>query len=903
MTPDDLCRSNFNQFLLSAIVNGLSSLETIPEAVLDGCLGPDHLLSSVLLSCFYTIPKHAATTLASSFFQASIIQGKHDIVAQLLEKRLAVANDNVIFIQGMRRITPFEWAAMQKDEILLELLLSYGADPNKTYCQGEGTIKRYDRALLKLIGPSYYGGSITYGPSAAAVRKLFEAGAEVCPGIGPSLKHVDEAVASCIISQILPSQHADFFPNEFWTSVILCGGDIQAADLVNQVVLDCRERHNGQCLLRFQEQVDWGLVAAASKGRVDTFLAISPHSSHSSSLDATLLSASIRGKQPAIIDFVMLRKPDINPRPHTLQPHNPYKPHNPLMGVADDETSPLAETIRTGNTEFVDLFTQANIFESLHEGGRLEVALSAAVETGNAELVVRMLGSCPDLESLSIKHILDQAIDNGQEGLALVLIGRGASVYSGRRFGTIMPYSIPPVLRAIENGNLLIARKLVEIGDMGEYYRDNSRALQVLCRRQGCSIDPLLTKDFLSSFDCNFRYEVDDIRADCLRSYLSQSAEETAQQFPETISAALIEEGLDLILTSKLATVPLLTVCLASAISQNNATLARELIKRGADAADEMVWTCAVRWNPDLLPLLLDGMNHQRSVIPTGLRTEVLKRAIMQGPSRADVVSLLITSGSVDIFDTGDGNGLERSTPLGVAIRKTELFPKFGYDIVRLLLEHGCDPNGIVRFNTNNAGNAPNTNQTAILEAISVGNQELVELLIEYGAHVNTEMRHLVRRTPLQKAAEEGDLEMVQLLLSHKADVSAEPCIALGGTALQFAAISGNCNIAAELLSHGALLHMPPSSIGGRWPIEGAAEHGRVDMIQFLWTANEETLFLYDGDTGFQEKNFKKAMRLAGENGHIGCRDLIAELANLPITATDVPPVVSPMYISWPPLK
>ncbi len=157
----------------------------------------------------------------------------------------------------------------------------------------------------------------------------------------------------------------------------------------------------------------------------------------------------------------------------------------------------------------------------------------------------------------------------------------------------------------------------------------------------------------------------------------------------------------------------------------------------------------------------------------------------------------------------------------------------------------------------------------------------------------------MVRRTPLEMAAENGVLEMVKLLIQHGADVNAEPSIAMGGTALQLATISGSCNLAAELLQRGALLYMPPLIIGGRWPIEGAAEHGRLDMIQFLWTANEEPLFFHDGENGFQPRNFKKAMRLAGGNGHFACRDFIAELANLPLTATDVPPVVSPLYADW----
>ncbi|KAJ8120773.1 hypothetical protein ONZ43_g2606 [Nemania bipapillata] len=123
----------------------------------------------------------------------------------------------------------------------------------------------------------------------------------------------------------------------------------------------------------------------------------------------------------------------------------------------------------------------------------------------------------------------------------------------------------------------------------------------------------------------------------------------------------------------------------------------------------------------------------------------------------------------------------------------------------------------------------------------------------------------------------------------------------MGGTALQFAAISGNCEMAVELLERGANLYMLPSKIMGRWPIEGAAENGRLEMISFLWQAQQQTLYLAFEDNGFREKNFKKALRLARDNGHIGCSDLIAHLTKLPVTATDIPPVISPIYIDWPP--
>ncbi|KAI0143017.1 ankyrin repeat-containing domain protein [Xylariaceae sp. FL1272] len=144
--------------------------------------------------------------------------------------------------------------------------------------------------------------------------------------------------------------------------------------------------------------------------------------------------------------------------------------------------------------------------------------------------------------------------------------------------------------------------------------------------------------------------------------------------------------------------------------------------------------------------------------------------------------------------------------------------------------------------------------ETPLLQAIGRSDMKLVELVIARGARVNDPAPSLAQYIPLQKAASMGYRELTQLLLEHNADVNADPATAFGGTALQFAAISGDCKIAAELLTRGVLAHAPPCKIQGRWPIKGAAEHGRLDMILFLWAVNQETLFVHNGENGLKKR-------------------------------------------------
>ncbi|KAI1762349.1 ankyrin [Hypoxylon sp. FL1150] len=191
-------------------------------------------------------------------------------------------------------------------------------------------------------------------------------------------------------------------------------------------------------------------------------------------------------------------------------------------------------------------------------------------------------------------------------------------------------------------------------------------------------------------------------------------------------------------------------------------------------------------------------------------------------------------------------------------------------NIVNKLLNAGFDTNSTWSDSSWGCMNL----SSPLLDAIGTRNIKIVRLLIDRGARVNEPVRVDIRRTPLQKAAEVGSLDVVRLLLEKSADVNAPAAGRYGGTALQFAAIVGNCTMATELIERGARFNIAPSwGNGGRWPLEGAAENGRIDMIQLLWYANR-------GD--FDDKQYQKAMRLAEQNGNIGCRDKLVELQSTP---------------------
>ena len=136
-----------------------------------------------------------------------------------------------------------------------------------------------------------------------------------------------------------------------------------------------------------------------------------------------------------------------------------------------------------------------------------------------------------------------------------------------------------------------------------------------------------------------------------------------------------------------------------------------------------------------------------------------------------------------------------------------------------------------------------------------------MHLLIDAGADVNWPATKGIKRTPMQKAAEIGSFEITQLLIDKGGLVNnePEPAVREGATALQLAAIGGYIGIAELLLRNDAKVNAPSAKVHGRTALEGAAEHGRIDMLKLLWNAGAE----FHGD------EYEKARELAKGNGHM----------------------------------
>ena len=110
--------------------------------------------------------------------------------------------------------------------------------------------------------------------------------------------------------------------------------------------------------------------------------------------------------------------------------------------------------------------------------------------------------------------------------------------------------------------------------------------------------------------------------------------------------------------------------------------------------------------------------------------------------------------------------------------------------------------------------------------------------------------------------------ELVELLIEYGAEINSPPAEKFGATALQFAAIGGYIGIAFVLLGHEADVNAPPARSEGRTALEGAAEHGRTDMVQIL--LNSGCIITGDG-----QEQYERALERASENGHHAVRKLL----------------------------
>lgn len=208
-------------------------------------------------------------------------------------------------------------------------------------------------------------------------------------------------------------------------------------------------------------------------------------------------------------------------------------------------------------------------------------------------------------------------------------------------------------------------------------------------------------------------------------------------------------------------------------------------------------------------------------------------------------------------------------------------------DIVQLLLQHGAD--------IETSGDFP-LFSTALGVASENGHVPVSELLLQHGANVNA--RNAMNETPLQLAGEQGHLHVAQLLLRHGASVNARD--EFHNPPLTLASENGHLHVVQLLLGHGADVHA--SNINGRSPLTFAIENGHLGVAHLLLQhgANVDAtdincrnpltiateyghihtvrlLLQYEADLNTSDKYGRSPIVIASQNGHLRVVELLLQ--------------------------
>ena len=832
---------------------------------------------------------HLASNYSQDIFQLAIQFKDRTMVKKMLSFGL-IDVDATIQIRGQihrtyrNLFTALEFCAMERDIPLVKILLKAGAKIKGLV----GPLDAFSRNLSNMDDEDEITGQSL---NLKLVELLLDHGARV------HVRHLSNIIAAVGAGQplvrllahsIIRTDHRAMLDRDekgeiFRRIAKRCGGQF-AIDIVSEFLETCERERCGQCHTTRPPASDAAVLQAARDGvmsLVELLLC------YSKTLPR-LLTAAIESGDMKAISRVLEYDIDLTGQPHI----NAWMHRDSSWRYSRDftEGSPLAAAIRTGNQELVTLFESRGALENLDKFARLEPLISAASHVDDEGYVFKLLQACPSADPMQLSRGLVYAIMHDNTVIFDALLDAGADVtlqcsfWVSRRGNHSM---LSPIVAAIQKRNEYMVYRMLA-ADMHlsydtysakteERHRHSSSEKVLFVEAARLGSFPVLDK--LHAVFPWFKMQQHFGQEERYASYDGGESEDGEDQIFQGILEHSDLPVIDYLVHHGIMESSALDDCLRRAIDQRDEMLAQHILDLGADPYKVLtnleLLVKALKKTPDMVQILWNNVLKgfvANSQEPNNARCRLIlaaAAAIDVGDRCIGMVEAFLSSRFYEpVHLTSFIGGKYRGSLFGLAINSVKTGHYTTLTALENMLEAGADANSIVKENET----PTRFNQTALLEAIDTGHEGLVALLIKWGANVNQEVGDGLKRTPLQKAAETGSLPIVKILIENGALVNAKPAYASGATALQFAAMTGNCAIAAELLFHGADINMPPSKVNGRWPIEGAAEHGRLDMVEYLWSVN---------DGGFPVSQCHRAMTLAKNNKHWACSTFVQKLAGL----------------------
>lgn len=872
ITDSQAFETNFARMLLFSMLNGFAGLNDVPlENVLKFLNRV--VVNKLLLDILEHSPQHVMRTLADNIFRAAIEATDNKVVTLMLERKLVDVNETVCLYRSSKT-TPIERAAALQSLKLIRSLIAEGADVNKFH------VADYDRkargALYRLIraATSHWNGALNSGLGkqtmtpelVETLNMIITAGARV------NIGHLHMAIPAgegfptpelvhFLSLRISPEEHFNFFrrcsgqPYERsdLERVATLSDGREAARIIHVMINLCNKAGCNDCLIKSDVAVEQAVIDAARLGHIELVMLLLGRAHMVSRLHEVLIAA-IKSQSHALIDFI-LNKNGIKFDPPAVEGRCN---NNDFVQRVYVPTTPIAEAVRNDNEDLIQRLEAEGALDHLTEGDRFESLVIAAAEVGNTAYMKTILARAatskqayrPDTTALYL------AIIGDHRDVTQMLLEAGAK--QGRVY--TQPGADHPLGGALALRNEELVHGLIAAGvhDRLESTRVSTTVMKFAMEWGNTSIITDIIREFP-----HIAVATENLQRLCT-TCIERDSTDFFKSFLDA-APAIDEGGLD--------------KCLETAVGVGHVDMISYLLDMGANPYNADVLQAAIPDQPEIVRLLLQR-ERRRQIVPKCIGTQVLVSVMGDGTGNAEALDELLKTQAIDFVNSEHLNSYGPAlTPLGLAIQGSWNCDTNMAAMIKFL-QAGADPNGIAKMATQ-YGAAPLW--TALMVAIESGREDAVKMLLDHGANIDARPRLRITRTPLQYAAEIGSADMVSLLLSCGADVNSPAATRGGATALQFAAISGNCNIAAELLRHGAQLADLPSKVDGRWPLEGAAEHGRLDMIRFLWEVRDRVFAAGVPCDGFSERQCLRAMNFAGIGLHIGCRDLISELSGISV--------------------
>ncbi|KAL8413413.1 hypothetical protein RB594_004877 [Gaeumannomyces avenae] len=655
-----------------------------------------------------------------------------------------------------------------------------------------------------------------------------------------------------LASKLTPMQHEELIRAGFLRYAIRGShNEDMALGFVKGILDVCFRKHQWACNQNkeLKTYFEYALLQSAREGYFGLVKVLLPFGGVSK-IKYEFLLASISGGSKEVFDLALSQRPNL-----MALRSGDYR-FGALVGF---NTTALAAAILSESEDLILAVKKARCLEYLHVQGHFQAAITAASKARNLAQVQELFQHHPRFCIQDLQEAVQISVEEDYDEITLALTDAYSKEY--------------PLLQATLLRHWPVVHALLISGPTDMQPELHHRLLMEWKEVASESQWGILFKHLIGRGNHQL----------ILKAAETFPVRTSKDRHWEVPWEAMNREVLPFLCEHKLVSRQGLTRYLRQALEKKNDDMVYLVVRLGADPIDRYALGYAVTHSPHLLSFLLsqvprsvlEFVAHQSEGgdIEKNAAYTAIQNAVDQGLKGLPSLKLLLESGIVDLpnlrmwyLAANDYSFVTEFCSiidLRFAIAKTQ--KDFGnIAVVKYLLDVGCDPN------THELVALYSPEATALLEAVARNHVDLVELLIEKGANVNQRTVGSIDRTPLQKAAELGYLDILKLLLDRGADVNA-PAAARGGsgTALQLAAMGGNCAVLCELLERGADLSMPPCKRDGRWPLEGAAEHGRMSVIELLWEYCQGS---------FPDSVVDRAMELAEGNGHMSCKEMLGSL-------------------------